>query len=78
LFITDGLSSISDQPLINEWDSFKKGNDSRVFTIIVGNNSAGGLEKVSDHTFILGKNGDWSNTDSPGKMIELVCTTEKA
>lgn len=74
LFITDGLSSVSDHELLKEWDSFKKGNDTRVFTIIVGNNHVAGLEKVSDHTFILGENGYWANDASPGNLIELVCT----
>jgi uncharacterized protein with von Willebrand factor type A (vWA) domain len=54
LFITDGLSKITDERLLVEWDRFKARNGARIYTIIVGNDSAGGLELVSDHVYVLG------------------------
>ncbi len=53
LFITDGLSKISDERLLQEWDCFKADHGAQVFTILIGNDSAGGLERISDRTFVL-------------------------
>jgi uncharacterized protein with von Willebrand factor type A (vWA) domain len=53
LFVTDGLSKITDDHLLEEWGRLRDKQGARIFTIIIGNNTAGGLEKVSDHTFVL-------------------------
>jgi uncharacterized protein with von Willebrand factor type A (vWA) domain len=53
LFITDGLSKITDEQLLGEWDSYKVDHGAQIFTILVGNDSAGGLERISDRTFVL-------------------------
>ena len=74
LFITDGLSSLSDKGLIQDWNAFKKENDTRVFSFIIGNDTAGGLEVVSDHTFIAGKSNNWDIDSAPSKMVKLMTT----
>ncbi len=53
LFITDGLSQITDPGLREEWNRFKADHAARIFTVVVGNDSAGGLEDISDRTFVL-------------------------
>jgi uncharacterized protein with von Willebrand factor type A (vWA) domain len=53
LFITDGLSKVTDDRLLREWESLRQGRGARIFTIVIGNDNAGGLEKISDHTFVL-------------------------
>lgn len=72
LFITDGLSVISDEMLKEEWRHYKDQNGTRVFTIIVGNNTPGGLEELSDHTYILYKGNDWSLDNSPANVLRLI------
>jgi uncharacterized protein with von Willebrand factor type A (vWA) domain len=53
LFITDGLSRVTDDALLGEWQRFRVDHGTRIFTIIVGNDSAGGLERISDATFVI-------------------------
>ncbi len=72
LFITDGLSALSDEKIIQEWNALKGQNDTRVFTIVVGNNSAGGLERISDFTSILSRTSEWDINSSPSNIIRLV------
>ncbi|MGA9140337.1 MAG: VWA domain-containing protein [Methanocella sp.] len=53
LFITDGLSKITDERLLGEWGCLKADLDAQIFTVLIGNDSAGGLERISDRTFVL-------------------------
>jgi len=53
LFITDGLSKVTDDRLLREWESLRHDRGTRIFSIVIGNDNAGGLEKISDHTFVL-------------------------
>jgi uncharacterized protein with von Willebrand factor type A (vWA) domain len=53
LFITDGLSEVTDEGLLGEWGRLKERRSARIFTLVIGNDTAGGLEKVSDQTFVL-------------------------
>ncbi|WP_019178485.1 VWA domain-containing protein [Methanomassiliicoccus luminyensis] len=71
LFFTDGMSQVSDQDLVGEWLSFKKRTQSRIYTLIVGSDQAGGLEKVSDHTWVLSA-GTWDVEGSPSNIIKLI------
>ena len=59
LFVTDGLSRVTDDRLLARWDRFRTDRGTRIFTVIVGNDSAGGLERISDETFVIedGKGG---------------------
>ncbi len=72
LFITDGLSAISDELLIAELNRVKADNDTRIFTIVIGNDSAGGMEEFSDHIFILSKADRWDPEQSPSNVIKLI------
>ncbi|HMK46369.1 MAG TPA: VWA domain-containing protein [Methanocella sp.] len=54
LFITDGMSQLTDPDIIDRWHSLKSNRDSQIFTVIVGNDQAGGLEKISDRVYIFG------------------------
>lgn len=72
LFITDGLSQISEEALIQKWNKLKNENDARIFTIIIGNNTAGGLEKMSDQTYILANGDDWKISESPTNIIKVI------
>ncbi|WP_424359811.1 VWA domain-containing protein [Methanocella sp. MCL-LM] len=55
LFITDGMSRVTDKALIEEWRSLKEASSSQIFTVIVGNDQAGGLEELSDQVYFLGR-----------------------
>lgn len=72
LFITDGLSVISDKSLLNECDEFRKKKNGRIFTIIVGNDTAGGLDEVSDYVFLVSNVPDWSVDESPARIIKFI------
>jgi uncharacterized protein with von Willebrand factor type A (vWA) domain len=72
LFITDGLSAVSDGRLIEELNRVKADNDTRIFTVIIGNNNAGGMEEFSDHIFILSKADKWDLEQSPANAIKLI------
>jgi uncharacterized protein with von Willebrand factor type A (vWA) domain len=71
LFFTDGESKVSDAELVREWNEFKRRTRSRIFTLIVNNASAGGLEKVSDKVWTL-PTGTWDAEGSPSSIIKLV------
>ena len=72
LFITDGLSVVSEKSLVKKWNALKKESDTRIFTMIVGNDNAGGLEDLSDHVFLLAEADDWEPDEGPARMIRLV------
>lgn len=71
LFITDGLSAVSDPQITAGLDAVKK-KGTRLFTIIVGNDSAGGMEGLSDRVFILGKADGHDPENSPANAIKLI------
>ncbi len=71
LFITDGLSVVSDPRIMAGLDEVKK-KGTRLFTIIVGNDTAGGIESLSDHVFILSKADSWDQDNSPANAIKLM------
>lgn len=54
LFVTDGMSQVTDQGLIDDWDRLKKARGNQIFSIIVGNDQAGGLEAISDRIYLFG------------------------
>lgn len=72
LFITDGGSTISNRALIEEWNSLKEEQDARIFSLIIGNSSAGGLEQVSDETYIMEGTGIWNSGNSPAHLIQYI------
>jgi uncharacterized protein with von Willebrand factor type A (vWA) domain len=53
LFISDGHSTVSDPVITAEWDILKNENDARVFSVIINNDDAGGLEELSDSVYIM-------------------------
>ena len=71
LFFTDGESKVSDEDLVQEWNDFKRRTRSHIYTLIVNNVSAGGLERVSDHIWTLPA-GTWDVAGSPSSIIKLV------
>ncbi|MCC4769824.1 VWA domain-containing protein [Methanosarcina sp. DH2] len=72
LFLTDGSSELSERPLIREWNEIKVERKARIFSLIIGNYDAGGLDKVSDHTYIIHDAGDWQVEESPARFIKSV------
>jgi uncharacterized protein with von Willebrand factor type A (vWA) domain len=72
LFITDGYSILSDQALLDEWKAQKAENGVRAFTIIIGNDTSGGLTPISDRTFYLKRAGSWDIGNSPAKLLRLL------
>ena len=72
LFITDGGSKISNEALLDEWSSLKKEQDARIFSMIIGRTTAGGLEQVSDETYVMQRADTWSPGNSPAHLIRHI------
>lgn len=72
LFLTDGNSELSERPLIREWNEIKVERKARIFSLIIGNYDAGGLEQVSDQTYIIHEAGNWNFEESPARFIKAV------
>lgn len=72
LFITDGDSTISNRALIEEWNSLKDEQDARIFSMIIGNSTAGGLEQVSDEIYIMQRTDTWNPGNSPAHLIRHI------
>ena len=69
VLMTDGMSDLTDNALIDDWNNFKKRSNSRIFTLIVGNEADGGLEKVSDQVFIVKEPRSLGLGQGPAQMI---------
>jgi len=74
LFITDGDSVISDISAINAWKKVKEEQEARVFSLIIDNNTAGGLSPISDYTYFIQKDQHWSLKNSPATMIRFIAS----
>jgi len=72
LFLTDGVSELSERPLIREWNEIKVERKARIFSLIIGNYDAGGLEQVSDLTYIIRNPDDWNVTESPASFVKAI------
>ncbi|WP_440946188.1 vWA domain-containing protein [Methanosarcina sp. T3] len=72
LFLTDGASELSERPLIREWNEIKAERKARIFSLIIGNYDAGGLDQVSDQTYIIHDAGSWQVEESPARFIRTV------
>ncbi|KKG14947.1 hypothetical protein EO98_12150 [Methanosarcina sp. 2.H.T.1A.6] len=72
LFLTDGASELSEKPLIREWNEIKVERKARIFSLIIGNYDAGGLDQVSDHTYIIPDAGNWQVEESPARFIKAI------
>lgn len=72
LFLTDGNSELSERPLIREWNEIKVEKKARIFSLIIGNYDAGGLDQVSDQTYIIHDSGNWQVEESPARFIKAV------
>lgn len=72
LFLTDGASEISERPLIREWNEMKTERKARIFSLIIGNYDAGGLEQVSDHTYLINNAENWEVGESPARFIKSI------
>lgn len=72
LFLTDGNSELSERPLIREWNEIKVERKARIFSLIIGNYDAGGLDQVSDQTYIIHDLGNWQVEESPARFIKAV------
>lgn len=72
LFLTDGYSELSERPLIREWNEIKVERKARIFSLIIGNYDAGGLDQVSDHTYIIHDSGNWQIEESPARFIKAI------
>lgn len=77
LFLTDGVSEINERPLIREWNEIKSERKARIFSLIIGNYDAGGLEKVSDHTYIIRNAENWDVGESPARFVKAISRPER-
>ena len=72
LFLTDGASELSERPLIREWNEIKTERKARIFSLIIGNYDAGGLEQVSDHTYLIRNAENWEVGGSPASFVKAI------
>lgn len=72
LFFTDGASELSERPLIREWNEIKTERKARIFSLIIGNSDAGGLEQVSDHTYLIRNMENWEVRESPASFVKAI------
>jgi uncharacterized protein with von Willebrand factor type A (vWA) domain len=72
LFLTDGVSELSERPLIREWNEIKAEKKARIFSLIIGNYDAGGLEQVSDHTYLIRNAENWEIGESPASFVKAI------
>lgn len=72
LFLTDGASEISERPLIREWNEMKAERKARIFSLIIGNYDACGLEQVSDNTYLIKSAENWEVGESPARFIKSI------
>jgi len=72
LFLTDGYSELSERPLIREWNEIKSERKARIFSLIIGNSDAGGLEQVSDHTYLIRNAENWDVGESPASFVKAI------
>lgn len=72
LFITDGLSSISNKSIVEEWKSLKETQDAKIYSLVIGNNNLGGLEEISDVSYIVQNANNWSMSESPAKFVKYI------
>lgn len=71
LFFTDGESKVTDEGIVRQWRELKRRTGSRIFTLIVGSDQAGGLERVSDQTWTL-PTSTWDAAGSPSSIIRII------
>ena len=74
LFITDGVSDISDPSSIREWKKVKEEQKARVFSLIIGSDDAGGLAPVSDYTYFIYFENVLARTSRPGVTMRLIAS----
>ncbi|AKB46112.1 hypothetical protein MSKOL_0335 [Methanosarcina sp. Kolksee] len=72
LFLTDGYSELSEKPLIREWNEIKAERRTRIFSLIIGNYDAGGLQQISDHTYLIGNAENWDVAESPASFVKAI------
>jgi len=72
LFLTDGYSELSERPLIREWNEIKTERRARIFSLIIGNYDAGGLEQVSDHIYLIRNAENWDVGESPASFVKAI------
>lgn len=72
LFLTDGVSELSEVPLIREWNEIKTERRARIFSMIIGNSDAGGLEQVSDHIYLIRNAENWNIGESPASFVKAI------
>lgn len=72
LFLTDGYSELSERPLIREWNEIKAERRARIFSLIIGNYDAGGLQQISDHTYLIGNAENWDIAESPASFVKAI------
>jgi uncharacterized protein with von Willebrand factor type A (vWA) domain len=75
LFITDGMAAISDKTYTAEWETVKKVQDARIFSMIVGNDNAGGLQSISDFIFFVQNSRQWTPEQGPARMIRFIASS---
>jgi len=72
LFVSDGHSIVSDPVITAEWGLLKDMNNARVFSIIVNNDDAGGLEELSDSVHIMNSETIWEKGgDYAGLFMDI-------
>jgi uncharacterized protein with von Willebrand factor type A (vWA) domain len=72
MFITDGMAALSDKNLTDNWKKVKSDQDARVFSMIIGNDNAGGLQPISDYVFFVQNDRHWTLEQGPSGLVRIL------
>lgn len=74
LFITDGISELSNREVLSSWKKFKRKQESRVYAFIIGSTDEGGLSEISDYTYFIQPDPGWEESGNP--LIRIMPSPE--
>ncbi len=72
VFISDGLAEVDDKSIKKQWDSLKMTSDTRLFSLIVGNDRPGGLKEISTELFYLSSVKGWDREKGPARLVNEI------
>lgn len=72
LFITDGISEITNRGFIREWIKTKETQNARIYSFIIDSSDAGGLSQISDYTYFIQNDMGYDGAGNEIPVIRFV------
>ena len=67
-----GYPNFQKDLLYREWNEIKAERKARIFSLIIGNYNAGGLEQISDNTYLIRNTENWGIEESPASFVKAI------